>query len=299
MRYTVAVAGSTHRTAQVAKTLFEDPRFEISLIVTPRPRPIGRKRILTKNPLHAFAEDNALPTLLVDQKLESTLKEKLEKNFARTPFDFLLIVDFGYWIPKWLLDLPRIAPLNIHPSLLPRWRGASPGQYVLLHGDVESAVTLMVMNEFFDEGPVVAQLPFTVNPAWTQTEYYQHAFDLMCAKLADLMEQFAQGKLKAIAQPKISPTMLADKLTKEEAFREWLVIKKAMTDGEQARELERACRAYHPWPKLWTKIPTSQGEKRMILHQCSVDAEGKFVLQEVQIEGYTRKPWGDISHLLH
>jgi methionyl-tRNA formyltransferase len=298
MRYTVALAGSTQRTAQVAKTLLQDERFQILLIVTPQPRPLGRKQVLTQNPLHAFAEKNNVPVVLIDQKLDPAVREQIEQAFSSTPFDFFMVVDFGYLVPKWLLDLPAIAPLNIHPSLLPRWRGASPGQYVLLHGDEQSAVTLMVMNEALDEGPVIAQLPFAVNPSWTQIEYYQYAFDLICEQLGNLIEQFAKGELKAQPQPKESPTILADRLSKEEAFREWTVIQKAMADGTQAVQLERACRAYYPWPKLWTLAPTPQGKKRLIIHRCSIDGHNQLVLEQVQLEGKKITSWLEVKNTL-
>lgn len=298
MQYTVALAGSTQRTAQVAETLWKDERFRVSLIVTPKPRPTGRKQILTQNPLHAFADKNSVPAILVDKKLDAGVRDSIEQQFSANPFDFLLIVDFGHLVPKWLLNLPKIAPLNIHPSLLPRWRGASPGQYVLLHGDTDSAVTLMVMNEAFDQGPLVAQLPFAVDPSWTQIEYYQYAFDLMCSKLGGLMEQFAKGELQARPQPKESPTVLADRLSKEDSFRDWTVIQQAMADGTLAAEIERACRAYYPWPKLWTKLPTSQGDKRMIIHRCSVSENNRLVLEQVQLEGKKITSWSEVKNTL-
>lgn len=296
--YTLAIAGSTKRTTQVAETLLNDKRFKISLVITPQPRAVGRKQVLTKNPLHQLAEANNLPTVLVEKKLDQSIREQIEKQFKSTPFDFLLVVDFGYLVPNWLLELPTIAPLNIHPSLLPRWRGASPGQYVLLHGETDSAVTLMVMNEKLDEGPTITQLRFKVEPNWTQTEYYQHAFDLICASLSDLIERFAQGELKAQPQPLESPTSLADRLSKEEAFREWAVIQEAMIAGTRAAELEQACRAYYPWPKLWTLISTDQGEKRLIIHRCSINKTGQLELELVQLEGKTPTSWQNIGKII-
>lgn len=296
--HTIAIAGSTQRTAQVARTLSNDPRFSVALIVTPQPREVGRKKVLTNNPLHQFAESDDIPTVLVDKKLDVEVREKIESHFQKTPFDFLLVVDFGFLVPKWLLELPKIAPLNIHPSLLPRWRGASPGQYVLLHGETESAVTLMIMNERMDEGPILAQLPFAVKPTWTQTEYYQHAFDLICEQLGDLIEQFAQGKITPQTQPAESPTVTADRLSKEVSFRDWAVIQEALIAGTRAVKLERACRAYSPWPKLWTLIPTAQGEKRLIIHRCSIDENGKLFLDEVQLEGKTKTSWSEVSNIV-
>lgn len=296
--YTIAIAGSTQRTRQVARTLSTDPRFRVSLIITPSPREVGRKKVLTENPLHAFAKENALPTVLVGKKIDTDIREEIEAYFTKTPFDFLLVVDFGFLVPKWLLDLPKTAPLNIHPSLLPRWRGASPGQFVLLSGETNSAVTLMIMNERMDEGPILAQLQFTVEPTWTQVEYYQYAFDLICEKLGDLIEQFAQGKIKPQQQPPDSPTPVADRLSKESSFRDWAVIQEAMIAGTQAVELERACRAHFPWPKLWTRVPTARGEKRLIIHRCHLDEAGKLVLNEVQVEGKNPSDWKSVSSSL-
>jgi methionyl-tRNA formyltransferase len=293
--YRLAIAGSTERTTKVAQTLLEDQRFEITLIITPQPRKVGREQKLITNPTHQFAQDQDLPALLVDTKLDELAKQTIEQEFSDQPFDFLLVVDFGYLIPNWLLQLPKIAPLNIHPSALPGWRGSSPGQFVLLNGDQESAVTLMVMNDKMDQGPIITQLPFKVDQNWTQTEYYQHSFELICSKLGDLIEQFAKGHLKAKPQPKASPTPVASLLSKEDAFCDWQAIKQAMINGERATEIERACRAYYPWPKLWTKVLTSQGETRMIIHRCSLNDDNQLQLDEVQLAGKKITPYNEVK----
>ncbi|HEX9817972.1 MAG TPA: formyltransferase family protein [Patescibacteria group bacterium] len=295
MTYHLALAGSTKKTLQVAQTLLLDTRFEITLIITPQSKPVGRQQVLTENPVHQFAQKNNLATVLVDGKINQATREKIEQNFIRQPFDFLLVVDFGYLIPQWLLNLPKISPLNIHPSRLPRWRGSSPGQFALLNGDSKSAVTLMVMSKTMDEGPVIAQLLFAIKPTWTQTEYYQHAFNLICQQLGDLIEQFAKGELKAKPQPTSSPTPVAKRLIKQDSFYDWSVIKQAIENGIQAVELERACRAFYPWPKLWTKVPTNQGEKRLIIHSCRLNRDDRLVLDKVQLEGKNKVSWSEIK----
>jgi methionyl-tRNA formyltransferase len=296
--YTLAIAGSTERTAQVVTTLLQDSRFKISLVITPEPRAIGREQTVTKNPLQLWAEQNQLPIVLVDAKLDSQIQKQIEHHCQQTPIDFLLVVDFGYLVPKWLLELPKLAPLNIHPSKLPRWRGSSPGQFVLLNGETDSAVTLMVMNEALDEGPIVAQLAFKVEPTWTQIEYYQHSFNIICAGLADLIEKFAQGKLIARPQPTDSPTPVADRLSKKDSFRAWSAIQQAMTTGKEAQVLEQTCRAYYPWPKLWTLVPTPQGEKRLIIHRAHLDQAGHLALDQVQLEGKKITPWSEVKNTL-
>jgi methionyl-tRNA formyltransferase len=234
----------------------------------------------------------------VDTKLDSQIQTQIEDHCQQNPIDFLLVVDFGYLVPKWLLKLPKLAPLNIHPSKLPRWRGSSPGQLVLLNGETDSAITLMVMNEALDEGPLVAQLAFKVEPTWTQIEYYQHSFNIICAGLGDLIEKFAQGKLIAQPQPKASPTPVADRLSKKDSFRTWTAVKQAMATGQAAPALEQACRAYYPWPKLWTLVATPQGKKRLIIHRAHLDQADHLALDQVQLEGKKITSWSEVKNTL-
>ena len=292
--YTIWIAGSTYRTKQVAETILADQRFAITHIITPEPRKIGRKQELMANPLATFAKTNNIPTTLVDQKIDENVKAQLTQL---EPPDLLMVVDFGFWIPKWLLAWPKKAPLNIHPSLLPRWRGSSPGQNVLLHGEPESAVTLMQIIEKMDAGPIIMQLPFKVQPTWNQADYYQHSFNLICERLTDYLADFMAGKITVKPQPTDSPTPLANKITKEQAFVAWSELLSAMQSGQKATEIERAARAYYPWPKLWTKVPTTKGEKRMIIHQCSL-VNKKLVLNQVQLEGKEIASWQETKNTL-
>jgi methionyl-tRNA formyltransferase len=292
--YTIWIAGSTHRTTQVAEAILADSRFSITHIITPQPRKVGRKQELVTNPLAEFAEKNKIDSTLVDKKIDQQVKTELT-NLEKP--DLLMVVDFGFWVPTWLLAWPKKAPLNIHPSLLPRWRGSSPGQNVLLNGETTSAVTLMEIIEQMDAGPIITQLPFKVEPAWNQADYYQFSFNLICEKLTDYLTKFMTGEIIAQPQPATSPTPLANKISKEQAFVDWSELALAMHTGQQATELERACRAYNPWPKLWTKVQTTKGEKRLIIHHCSL-INHKLVLEQVQLEGKGTSSWSEIKSQL-
>jgi methionyl-tRNA formyltransferase len=318
MKYRLAIAGSTQHTVQMAQALAADDIFEIVWTLSPVPKLIGRKQILTKNPLQIWSETQNCKTLLVQKKIDSQLAD-LTKQAGE--IDLLLVVDFGYLIPKWLLDLPKISPLNIHPSALPKWRGSSPGQFCLLfqgldssdfNSGSETAITLMIMNQALDEGAIIAQLPFNVEQNWTQNEYYDYAFALMGNKLAELISDFAQGKIKAQEQAAQSPTMLARRLNKADGFVAWTKLQKLKStsmeriENEEEEEtllqnlladlkicpnkasqiklLQNAARAFHPWPSLWTLIPTKQGEKRMKIISCHINSS-QLILDQVQIEG--------------
>lgn len=296
MSYTVAVAGTTKHTTLCAATLLAHPEFEVSFIITPAAKPTGRKQLLTPNPLQKFANSNQIETVLIKNKIDKSVKSKI---LAHQKPDFLLVVDFGYLVPEWLLDLPSIMPLNFHPSALPKWRGNSPGQFVLLSGAKTSAMTLIQMTAQFDHGPIVWQKQFKVDPSWTQTEYYQHSFELATQNLAIVMLQLAENKITPTPQTITSPTPIAKKMTKQDAFEPWVKIKTAMNSNRRdATYLERASRAYSPWPLLWTEIMTSKGQRRMQLISTSLDQQGLLKLDQVKIEGMAVKPWQEVKNAI-
>ncbi len=311
----IGLAGTTERTVKIADILRQQPGLVISWVMTPPPKPIGRKQIITPSPMQNWAETHSIPVVTVTHKIDSNVKSQLDEYQQKNPIDILLVVDFGYLISQWLLDLPKIAPLNIHPSDLPRWRGSSPAQFSLLHGDQESAVTLMVMSPNLDDGDIIAQVPFKVETHWTSQDYYQASFDLLKPLLNDWLTSFAQGKITATPQPTASPTPIARRLTKADSFVAWETLEKVLQKadfpslagpsettselleavakhtGDWAQTLERACRAFLPWPGLWTMIPTTKGNLRMKILALSLDPQSKIVLEKVQLEGKNPSSW--------
>lgn len=335
-RLAIWVAGTSQRTASCLQTLLADDRICVEGVLTPFPQrnhrvktqvlaeesPTGRSASnmsvsdlkaaldageLTPNPVHSLALTHQLATVLVtSNRIDGFVRHQIEE-FSRP--DILLVVDFGYFIPSWLLAWPMRAPINIHPSQLPRWRGSSPGQFALLYGEVESAVTVMVMNEGLDTGPVITQLPFPVEATWTSAEYYAAAFTLINQHLVEILLAFDPHQ-KLIPQPEESPTPIARKLNREDGFISWSVLKQLLAgtiavdeapigelsplmleaQGEMAdiyRVIANAYRAMTPWPGLWTQVSTSKGEKRLkILRLELVENPHRHLeLTLVQLEG--------------
>lgn len=322
----IAIAGSTAYTRQIAETIFSDENFEITWILTPAPRKIGRKQILTENPLHSFAQENKIESFLLDKKIE---KDKLLPQIEDKEIDLLLVVDFGYFVPGWLLKFPKIAPLNIHPSWLPKWRGSSPGQFALLFQDQEqfggkkSAVTLMEINNKLDQGPIIHQEFFEISENWDQTDYYQAAFDLICETLTEKILTFAEDRKKEI-QPEANSTPVAGRVNKDDLFVEWEILEQLMSennkkvavkdskkllesllaDGEfsknkidQVNFVKNASKAFAQWPNLWTIVPTAKGEKRMKILSAHRE-NNSLVLDRVQIEGKNSCLWQEIKNFI-
>lgn len=323
---TIAVAGSTDRTLRCLQALEAHQDITLHSVITPAPKRVGRRQVLTQNPIHRYAAQASLPTLLLEKTVEE-LRSPLTKE--KNPPDYLLVVDFGYIIPDWLLTWPIRTALNIHPSALPRWRGSSPGQFCLLYGDLKSAVSVIEMTSELDAGPIVAQFPFAVDQTWTQHEYYQHSFELVSQRLPQTVLNHASGTITVVPQPAQSPTPIARRLQKQDTFVRWAAVQSALAPRSQAEEkrsstittdpehvsplllevlqktnvsvatlIERASRAFRPWPELWTVVPTNQGEKRMKIQQAEVTADGQLALKTVCVEGKSPTSWKNIEQTL-
>lgn len=315
----IAVAGSTAYTRWCAEALTADPECTVTHVLTPEPKRIGRKQMLTENPLHQWANETGTSVTLVADRIGKDIEDQL--GAVQRP-DFLLVVDFGYFIPLWLLKWPLIHPLNIHPSRLPRWRGSSPGQFSLLYGDEDPAVTLMIMNEEFDAGPILQQLAFSPDSRWTAKEYYDHAFKIITQQLPQLLKQCAAGTLVASEQPAESPTPIARKLSREDGFVSWKLLMR-LKQGAQPSDrcefgevssllvdafsatgniyfvVERAIRALSPWPGIWTEVRVNDQEKRLkiLSAQLRTAAPDAFTLEltQVQLEGKQPASWAQVN----
>lgn len=318
MKLSVAVAGTTSRTVTCIQALLTHQDFFIPWILTPDDKPVGRKQIITPSPVAEFAEKNSIPVTKVTKSL-TPLRQEIEK--LPQP-DLLLVVDFGYLIPSWLLELPKIGPVNIHPSALPRWRGSSPGQFVILYGEKMSAVSVIEMTKDFDEGAIIASIPFDVASSWNAEKYYAHAFSTIAAQLPSILLEYAKNPEIAKPQPKDSPTPIARKISKEDSFIPWEVLTALMlplSEQPSRDELEsnlppiiaQACalsentlqgicnavRAFSPWPQVWTTIPTSKGTLRMKILSCS-QQDQSLKLDVVHIEGKTPSVWKESKTIL-
>ncbi len=210
-------------------TLAKEPRFHVDAVITQPDRPIGRKQILTPPPTKIAAQNLNLPVLQ---------PEDLRKDFSALGLerpDFLVVVSYGQILSQEILDFPRIAPVNVHGSLLPRFRGASPIQHALLAGDKETGVTIQHMVKELDAGPILAQGKVTIEPRDT--------FVLLHDRLAAMGAELLQNTLIAPLLPVPQPTegiVRCGKLDRKDGD----VDPSSMT----AEEIDRKVRALTPWP---------------------------------------------------
>ncbi len=315
----IAFAGSTQYAHNILTCLIQN-NFTIPYVLTPRPKLVGRNQILTFNPVEKLCQKENLTFFSLDQKIG-----EYKNHILQMPkVDFLLVTDFGYFIPNWLLNLPRFSTLNIHPSLLPKWRGSSPGQFALLFGQKKSAITLMKINKKMDQGDLIAQLNFNISPSWTQNNYYQFAFNLITNNIVNLLHNYQNLNLKTIKQPPSSPTPLARMLKKTDSFIDFNILKPLIQNKnheikktffpqfsnkiiklyqnqiikepllmfliQQAKKeihhsiIYQAHKAFYNWPGIWTIISTQKGKKIMKIIDLQIDND-KLVILKVKIQG--------------
>ena len=206
----------------------------IRAVYTQPPRPAGRGHRLLPSPVQALAERHGL-AVRCPASLRSS---EVQAEFAALAADAAVVAAYGLILPAPILEAPRLGCLNIHASLLPRWRGAAPIQRAILAGDGETGVTIMQMEEGLDIGPILLQKALPIGPKTAAGELSGQLAALGAGLILDALAGVASGALKARPQSEEGVTYAA-KLRREEAQLDWRLA---------AAALERRVRAFDPWP---------------------------------------------------
>ena len=269
--------------------------FEILLVLTQPDRPKGRGMQLAPSPVKQAA---------LELGLRVAQPEKLRNNaealqmLKEVEADVMVVAAYGLILPQDVLDTPKHGCLNIHASLLPRWRGAAPIQRAIEAGDAETGVCIMQMDIGLDTGDVVSEHRYTIQLTDTANEVHDALMNLGAeAIVADLQQLKAEGRLKSVKQPEKGVTY-AQKLSKEEARIDW---------NESAAVIERKIRAFNPVPAAWVEyqgkpmkiwraeVVAQQGRAGEVL-SCSADGlvvacgENALMITELQPSGSKRMP---------
>jgi methionyl-tRNA formyltransferase len=223
-------------------------RHRVVGVLTQPDRPAGRGQQLRASPIKLLAAGHGLP---VAQPV--TLKTAEGRaELASWAADLLVVVAYGLILPPAVLALPRLGCVNIHGSLLPRWRGAAPIQRAILAGDAETGVTIMRLDAGLDTGPTLLERRRPIHSHETAGDLHDALSELGAAALAEAIEGLAAGTLTARAQPEVGATY-APKIDKSEARLDWTA---------SVVELDRRVRAFNPWPMAET---TFAGEQLRVL----------------------------------
>jgi methionyl-tRNA formyltransferase len=284
--------GSGSFAVPILDALAAVPGVGLVAVLSAPDRSVGRKAIPTPTPVTVRAGDLGLPTL----KPERVRRPESVEALRELAPDLIVLADYGQRIPRVLIELPPRGFLNLHPSALPRWRGAAPIPATILAGDTESAVTLMVLTEEMDAGPIVAQEPLEVRAEDTAVSLEGRASAAAARLLVRALPEWLAGRLEARPQPADGVT-LTQPLSREDGF---------LDPERSAAELERQVRAYQPWPGSFLETPVG----RLIVWKAHVEPSepgdgpgrlveaggglvltaggGRLVLDEIQLAGGRR-----------
>jgi methionyl-tRNA formyltransferase len=231
--------GTSQFAVPALEALMKDADFKIKAVVTETDKPADRKMALRKSPVKILAEEKNL-NLLQPEKFDKKTAEKIGELAP----DVAVLVAYGKIIPKEILKVPRKGFINIHPSLLPRYRGASPIQSAILSGDKKTGVTIFVLDEKVDRGPILAQKPYEMEGDETTPELKEKLSVLGAEILIPTLKQYVGGELLLQKQNENQAT-LTKQFSREDGKIDW---------KKSAEEIERAVRAFNPWPSAWTEI---------------------------------------------
>jgi methionyl-tRNA formyltransferase len=248
-------------------------KHQVLAVFSQPPRPKGRGYQVQPSPVHKVASEHG-----IEVHTPKSLKkdESAQADLALLEPDVIVVAAYGLILPKRVLELPRFGCLNIHASLLPRWRGASPIQHSIWKGDETSGVTIMKMEEGLDTGPMILKKEVPIREKTTSQSLHDELAGLGAVTLLNVLDTISStGKISSEEQDN-NMASYAPLLTKEDGRVDWSL---------NAKEIDRQIRALNPWPGVWSLY---DGEKRI-----------KIIEAELVSESYTQPPGTLIDHIGH
>jgi methionyl-tRNA formyltransferase len=241
----IIFAGTPHFAARALEAL--TGKHEIVAVLTQPDRPAGRGMQLTQSPVKQLALQHGLNLMQPSSLRDAAVQQAL----AALQADVMVVAAYGLILPQAVLDIPRHGCLNIHASLLPRWRGAAPIQRAILAGDAETGITIMQMDAGLDTGAMLLRRSCPITQEDTAATLHDTLAELGAICIVETLEQLALGGLNPVAQDDAAACYAA-KLQKSEAAIDW---------AQPAAQIHRAVRAFNPFPGSVTGLAAVPGIK--------------------------------------
>lgn len=297
----VVFFGTSDRSLPILNTLKDN--FDLVLCVTKSDTVVGRKKIMRETEVKKWGKQNEVEVLTLNSLKNEDLEHLLQMLEKHKP-DIGVVADFSFMIPKSVIDSLDGKIINIHFSLLPRYRGASPIQHAILNGEGFTGVTFYLLNEKIDEGDILSQFEYKIDSEITSGELYSILFNLSAEKLPEAISSYLKSAIKPLKQDHSKATYTISKtnpkhtfIYKEDAFIDW---------SESADKIHRAIRAFNPWPIAWTYLeelekkflilegiklkPTVNKKLKVKIFSSSIK-EGKLKIKQLQVEGKNKTDW--------
>jgi len=258
--------GTPEFAAIILKELINN-QFPPRAVVTSPDKAVGRKQILTPSPVKQLALEHNIPVLQ-----PANLQTYQLINLQTFQPDLFIVAAYGLILPKEILDIPKFGSLNIHPSLLPKYRGASPIQAVILNGDQETGVTIILMDEKVDHGPIVQNKKLNISPRpfsgkagqenkkYNYLELSNELAKIGADLLIEILPRWLRNEIKPIPQDHSQATFTKI-IKKEDGQINW---------QNSAEYIERMIRAYNPWPGTYTKMQNAKCKMQNDKSKCKI-----------------------------
>jgi len=242
-------------------------QFEIISVITAPDKPVGRKQVLTLSPVKKWALEANLSVLEPDKIRKPEWVAKI-RDLAP---ELVILCAYGQIIPQEILDIPKYHALNIHPSFLPKYRGASPIQSVILNGETETGVCLMIMDAEMDHGLIIEKSKIQItNPKITYKELSKQLSDAGAELLIKTLPDYIDGKIQPQEQDHAQATF-CKLIKKEDGKIDW---------NKSAQEIERQIRAFQEWPESYTSF----NDKNLKIIEAGIMINPR-ILQQVEVRG--------------
>ena len=244
-------------------------KYKPILVVTQPDMPAGRKQVIAPPPVKSYIAKHETWNIKVLQpeKLDSSFKFQIS-SFRP---DLFIVAAYGKIIPSIILDIPKYGALNVHPSLLPCWRGPSPIQYSILVGDKKTGITIMLMDEEIDHGDIVSSIEYLVSSTETAEALSSRLADIGADLLIETIPKWINGKIESKEQDHKKATY-SKIITKEDGRIDW---------NKSAEEIERQIRAFTPWPGSYT----FWGDKRINIIKGFLITDSNALFESQKLPG--------------
>ncbi len=235
--------------------IINDDSFEIIAAFTQPDKPVGRKQIMTPPPIKVAAQKFNIPVFQSEK-----IKEELE-NISKLEADLIVVIAYGKIIPQSILDLPKFKCVNVHASLLPKYRGSACLNAPIINGDGKTGITIMRMDSGMDTGPILFQKEIALNGDETLEIVHDKLSSLGAEYLPIILKDWTEGKIKEQEQDESKATYVK-KLEKEDGRINW---------GKPAIEIERQVRGLNPWPGTYSITSNNSEIKNKTIKILKVD----------------------------
>lgn len=276
----IAFFGSSEYSVIILKKLLSIKEFSLSAVITKSDKATGRKKIITPNPVSLFAKENNLKLIQPND-----FDQDFINQFRQLELDLALVVAYGPpYFTQEMINIPKYKVVNIHPSPLPKYRGATPGPWQIINGEDKSALSFFQIDSLPDHGPIITQVPFDIDPQETTVSFYEKAFNLASQKLESILTKYIKNpthlKIQDHSQKSYFP-----KFNKEKAQINW---------SWDQNKIVRFIRALNPWPIAWTYVTNQKNENlKMKIFSASITNQ-QLIPQLIQIEGKNKNNWKEI-----